>query len=161
MTALCLLFLSILLVGVDAAHAQGKSAPLAPSGGSVTLPGPGPDSSNTFKELAAQASAEKWLGLIDDGAYSKAWEQCAQLFRERVTREQWVSSLPTTRAPFGAVKSRKVDAAAFKPYLPGAPDGEYVTVRFLTNFEKKESAEELVTLAFEDGLWRPTGYSIR
>ncbi len=122
---------------------------------------PSGDSSSAFKELAAQAAAEKWLGLIDSGEYAKSWEQCARLFRERVTREQWVGTLPTTRAPFGAVKSRKVDAAAYKTSLPGAPDGQYVTVRFRTTFEKKESAEELVTLAWEDDAWRPTGYFIR
>jgi hypothetical protein len=78
-----------------------------------------------------------------------------------VTREQWVSSLPATRAPFGAAKSRQVDAAAYRTSLPGAPDGEYVTVRFRTKFEKKENAEELVTLAYEDGAWKPTGYLIK
>lgn len=122
---------------------------------------PSTDSSSAFKELAAQAAAEKWLVLIDGGEYAKTWEQCAQLFRERVTREQWVSTLPTTRAPFGAVKSRKADAAAYRTSLPGAPDGQYVTVRFRTSFEKKESAEEVVTLAWEDGAWRPTGYFIK
>ncbi len=114
-----------------------------------------------FKELAAQAAAEKWLSLIDSGEYAKSWEQCAQLFRDRVTREQWTSTLPTTRAPFGAVKLRKVDAAAYKTSLPGAPDGQYVTVRFRTSFEKKESAEELITLVWEDDAWRPTGYFIK
>ena len=51
---------------------------------------PAGDSSNAFRELAAQAAGEKWLGLLDRGEYAKAWEECAQLFRQRVTREQWV-----------------------------------------------------------------------
>ena len=127
--------------------------------GSVTMPAG--DSSNAFREIAAQAAGEKWLALIDHGEYGKAWDECAQLFRQRVTREQWVDSLPSTRAPFGAVKSRNVEVAGYKTSLPGAPDGQYVTVRYRTSFETKENAEELVTLAFEDGLWRPTGYSIR
>ena len=122
---------------------------------------PSGDSSNSFKELAAQAAADKWLALIDRGEYGKAWDDCSRLFRERVTRAQWIDSLPSTRAPFGAAKSRSVELAAYRASLPGAPDGQYVTVRFRTNFEKKEGAEELVTLHFEDGLWRPTGYSIR
>ena len=147
------------LTAANMAHAQTKSSPPASPPGSVSLPGS--DSSSAFKELIAQGAAEKWLELLDRGEYGKAWDQCAQLFRERVTREQWTSSLPGTRAPFGAVKSRKVDAAAYKTSLPGAPDGEYVTVRFRTAFEKKESAEELVTLSYEGGAWRPTGYFIR
>ncbi|MGH6611382.1 MAG: DUF4019 domain-containing protein [Burkholderiaceae bacterium] len=145
-----------------AAGVQAQTQPSPPpsqSSGSVSLPGT--DSSSAFKELAAQAAAEKWLALIDSGEYSKTWDQTAQFFRDRVTREQWTSSLPTTRAPFGAMKSRKVDAAAYKTSLPGVPDGQYVTVRFRTTFDKKEGAEELVTLSYEDGAWKPTGYYIK
>lgn len=151
-----LILLSLCAAG---AFAQMKGPTPPTSGGTLTMPAS--DSSNAFRELAAQAAGEKWLALIDRGEYSKAWDDCAQLFRQRVTREQWVDSLPSTRAPFGAMKSRKVEASGYKTSLPGAPDGQYVTVRYRTNFEKKESAEEVITLAFEDGLWRPTGYSIR
>lgn len=153
------LLLVFLLLHAAEVLAQMKSATPSTSGGSVTLPAG--DSSNTFREIAAQASGEKWLGLLDRGEYAKAWEECAQLFRQRVTREQWVDSLPTTRAPLGAMKSRNVEAAGYRTSLPGAPDGQYVTVRYRTNFEKKEDAEEVITLAFEEGVWRPTGYSIR
>lgn len=147
------------LMAAGASHAQTQPSPAAQPSGSLSLPAA--DASSAFKELAAQAAAEKWLGLIDSGEYEKTWEQSARLFRERVTREQWTSSLPTTRAPFGAMKSRKIDAAAYKTSLPGVPDGEYVTVRFNTTFEKKEKAEELVTLSYEGGEWRPVGYFIR
>ena len=153
---LLVLFLSL---QATAAFAQMKSTTPSTSGGSVTMPAG--DSSNAFREIAAQAAGEKWLGLLDRGEYAKAWEDCAQLFRQRVTRQQWVDSLPTTRAPFGAMKSRKVEAAGYRTSLPGVPDGQYVTVRYRTDFEKKEGAEEVVTLAFEDGVWRPTGYLIR
>lgn len=142
-----------------ATFAQMKAPTPSTSGASVTMPAG--DSSNAFREIAAQAAGEKWLGLLDRGEYGKAWDECAQLFRQRVTREQWVDSLPSTRAPFGAMKSRKVEVAAYKTSLSGAPDGQYVTVRYRTSFEKKDGAEEVITLALEDGVWRPTGYSIR
>lgn len=112
------------------------------------------------KEAAAQTAAEKWLALLDRGEFGKAWDECAQLFRERVTREQWVDGLPATRKPFGAMKSRRFEIAVYKTALAGAPDGEYVTARFITTFEKKE-AEELLTLALENGVWRTTGYLIK
>jgi hypothetical protein len=70
-------------------------------------------------------------------------------------------AMPATRKPFGAVKSRNVELATYKTTLPGMPDGEYVTVRFATDFEKKADTEELVSLTFERGAWRPTGYFIR
>jgi hypothetical protein len=148
-----------LLLHAAATVAQMTSPTPPTSGASVTMPAG--DSSNAFREIAAQAAGEKWLALLDRGEYAKTWEECAQLFRQRVTREQWVDSLPSTRAPFGAMKSRTVEAAGYKTSLPGAPDGQYVTVRYRTNFEKKDGAEEVITLAFEQGVWRPTGYSIR
>jgi hypothetical protein len=113
-----------------------------------------------LKELAARAAAEKWLAVLDAGDYGKAWDQTANAFRANVKREQWVESLPKTRGALGAVKSRNAEVSSFKPSLPGMPEGEYVTVRFSTNFEKKNDAQELVTLVYEGGAWRPLGYGV-
>ena len=113
-----------------------------------------------LKELAARAAAEKWLAILDAGDYGKAWDQTAKAFRDNVKREQWVESLPKTRGALGAAKSRTVEVASFKPSLPGMPDGDYVTVRFSTNFEKRDDARELVTLVYEEGAWRPLGYGV-
>jgi hypothetical protein len=49
-------------------------------------------SSVESKEAAAQAAAEQWLALLDRGEFGKAWDECAKLFRERVTRQQWVKA---------------------------------------------------------------------
>ncbi len=46
--------------------------------------------------------------------------------------------------------------------LPGAPDGEYVVIRYRTEFENKMKAVETVTPMLEaDGAWRVSGYYIR
>ena len=156
MIFLRLLALITVLVAASSALAQLKPTP--PAGTSVV---PTNDPAIALKELAAQAAAEKWLGLLDRGEYGTAWDECAKLFRERVTRQQWVESLPTNRAGFGAAKGRKVEFVGYKSSIPGAPDGQYVTVRFRTAFETKENAEEQVTLVLEDSVWRPTGYFIR
>jgi len=113
-----------------------------------------------FKELAARVAAERWLAILDAGEYGKAWDQCAKAFRDKVTREQWVEGIPKTRGPLGAAKSRQADVSSYKSSLPGMPEGEYVTVRFATTFEKKDNAQELVTMVYEGGAWRPLGYGI-
>jgi hypothetical protein len=112
------------------------------------------------KEMAARLAAEKWLAIVDSGDYGKAWDQSAGRFRASVTRQQWLDGLPKTRGTLGAVKSRRAEVASYKTSLPGMPDGDYVTVRFATTFEKKDEAQELVTLVYEDGTWRPLGYGI-
>jgi hypothetical protein len=44
----------------------------------------------------------------------------------------------------------------------GAPDGEYVVLKYDTVFDKKEHAVETVTpMKDADGLWRVSGYFIR
>jgi hypothetical protein len=113
-----------------------------------------------FKELAARVAAERWVALIDAGDYGKAWDQCAKAFRERVTRAQWIEGMPKSRDPLGAMKSRRVEVSSFKPTLAGMPEGEYVTVRFATSFEKRQDVQELITLVNEGGVWRPLGYRI-
>jgi hypothetical protein len=154
------LALAALLCAVGASQAQLKpSGPATPP-----LPPATVDlkklESQSVKELAARAAAEKWLALLDAGEYGKAWDAGAKLFQERVPRERWVENLPKDRS-FGKLKERRSEVASFRTSLPGAPDGEYVTVRFSSNFENKNDAEELMTLVFENGAWRVLGYGIR
>jgi hypothetical protein len=50
----------------------------------------------------------------------------------------------------------------YKTSLPGAPDGDYVVIQFVTSFGNKKSAIETVTPMLEkDGSWRVSGYYIR
>jgi len=114
------------------------------------------------KEKAAVSSAQKWLGMIDDGKYAESWKDAAELFRDAVTQEQWEQSLQVVRKPLGRLLSRTVKSKSYKTSLPGAPDGEYVVIEFSTSFERKKSAVETVTPMRErDGKWRVSGYYIK
>lgn len=154
------LALAALLGGAAVAHAQ-----LKPSGpGTPPLPPPTVDlkkqEAQTVKELAARAAAETWLALLDAGEFGKAWDQGAKPFRERVPRERWVEQLPKERN-LGKLVSRRAEVASYKPSLTGVPDGDYVSIRFSSNFENKADAEELLTMAYEGGAWRVLGYGLR
>ena len=127
------------------------AAPAAPPGDPVT----------EAKQEAAARKAAEWLKLIDIANYGKAWEECAPLFREKVTRQQWLDGVPKNRAEYGQFKSRKLGGAAYRNSLPGAPDGDYVTVRFISDYEKNAAADEIVTLTYQAGAWRPLGYLLR
>jgi hypothetical protein len=114
------------------------------------------------KEKAAVSSAEKWLGMIDEGKYAESWKGSAELFRNAVTQEQWVQSLQAVRKPLGKLLSRTVKSKTYKTSLPGAPDGEYVVIEFSTSFENKKTAVETVTpMKDKDGKWRVSGYYIK
>jgi len=152
------------LLTAGAAHAQLKppagtgAAPGSPSApAAATMPDPVVEA----KQEAAAKIADAWLKLIDNADYGRAWDECSALFRQKVTRQQWVDGLPKNRAEYGKFKARKLDGAAYRNSLPGAPDGEYVTVHFISDYEKNPVADELVTLVYQDGAWRPTGYLLK
>ena len=158
------ILLSVLAAG--AAHgqlkppAEPKAAPSAPATPAAPLPPPSDPVADAKKEAASKIAAE-WLKLIDNADYGKAWDECSALFREKVTRQQWVDGIPKNRAEFGKFNTRKLFGAVYRKTMPGAPDGDYVTVRFLSDFEKNPAAEELVTLTYQGGAWRPLGYMLR
>jgi hypothetical protein len=53
-------------------------------------------------------------------------------------------------------------SASYRTSLPGAPDGQYVVIKFNTWFENKKSAIETVTPKMDkDGMWRVSGYYIK
>jgi hypothetical protein len=154
------------LLAACAAAAGVAAAQLKPSGpGVLPLPPSAAEvqrkEGQAAKEQAARGAAEKWLALLDAREYGRAWDQGAKLFRERVERKQWVEALPKDRGALGALKSRRVEVSSLKTAVPGAPEGEYVTVRFSSSFDKKQDVEELVTMVFEDGTWKPLGYGLR
>ena len=114
------------------------------------------------KEESAQKAAESWLALVDAGKYSESWEEAAQLFKERVTKQHWEAALKSVRSPLVKLESRRLKSAQFTRELSGAPDGEYVVTRYETVFEKKKSALETVTpVRDKDGQWRVSGYLIK
>ena len=114
------------------------------------------------KEAVAVSTAEKWLGLMDEGKYAESWKEAADLFRNAIKQEQWEQTSQAVRKPLGKVLSRKFKEKTYKTSLPGAPDGEYVVIQFETSFEHKEFAVETVTpMLDKDGKWRVAGYFIK
>jgi len=160
----------VLAFGASAVQAQLK--PPADMGGAPSRPlgaptapaapaAPAADPATAAKEAAAAKAAVEWLKLIDGAEYGKAWDESASAFRERVTRQQWVDGVPKNRSEFGAFKSRTPTGTAYRASIPGAPEGEYVMVRFASDFEKNPASEEVVTVMLQSGAWRPVGYLLR
>jgi hypothetical protein len=114
------------------------------------------------KEKPAVTSAERWLGLVDQGKYAESWKEAAALFRSAIHQGQWEQSLQGVRKPLGKLITRKIRTKIYRTSLPGAPDGEYVVIEFESSFENKKSAVETVTpMMDKDGKWRVSGYYIK
>ncbi len=117
---------------------------------------------NSSVEAKAAESAEAWLELVDQGAYSASWSEAAEYFRSAISQENWERSAAAVRDPLGDVTSRELGSATFATTLPGTPDGEYVVLQYNTVFANKKIAVETVTPMLDtDGEWRVSGYYVR
>ncbi len=114
------------------------------------------------KVKAAEAPAEAWLKFVDSGDYSQSWKDASSLFKAAVTEKEWEQKLKAARGPLGALISRRLISGEYATELPGAPDGEYVILRYESSFANKKQAIETVTPMLEkDGQWRVSGYFIK
>ena len=110
----------------------------------------------------AKTSARAWLVLHDGREFDQSWEAAGDLLQVAVTQKEWTAKWSVTMAPLGKVVSRGVKSAEYATTMRGAPDGEYVILKFDTAFETKQTAVETVILMKEsDGLWRVGGFNIR
>jgi hypothetical protein len=114
------------------------------------------------RTAAAIKAAETFLLLLDTGQYGQSWDEAAGLFRKQVPKESWMQQLNGLLPPLGLVKNRAITSAEYTTSLPGAPDGEYVVIRYRSSFANKEEAVETVTpMRDKDGQWRGSGYSLK
>lgn len=113
-------------------------------------------------EKAAIDAADAWLKTVDNGDYTKSWEEAAEYFRNFVSQKDWLKSIKPVREPLGKLVQRKFKSALQTDSAPGAPDGQYVIIQYDTSFENKKSAVETVTpMLDKDGQWRVSGYYIK
>lgn len=117
---------------------------------------------NPEAEKAAVAAAEAWLGLLDDGEYARTWTEAASVFKASTTQQGWAEMIKPVHAPLGEVHSRKLRRATYSTSVPGAPEGEYVIIQYVTDYANKKGAVETITpMLDKDGQWRVSGYFIK
>lgn len=97
--------------------------------------------------------ARQWLVLVDDQNYAQSWNQAGKAFQTRQKAGDWAATAAATRAPLGAVASR--DLKSIDLSRNNAAILTYDTV-----FAHKAAAVETVTLAYDNGGWSVTGYSV-
>lgn len=161
-----LLFIAPASAQLKPPRTQQAPAP-AQSGAAATqppAPAPAADAAsnvNAEKEAAARLAAAGWLVLLDRRDWGRAWETSSSVFRASVPLGTWMDNVPKVREPFGALVERVPAESVYKTTLAGRPDGEYVSVNFVSKFDKQEVQEVVTTVRESDGKWRVTGYSPR
>jgi Protein of unknown function (DUF4019) len=110
----------------------------------------------------AIGAARDWLGLLDKHNIKQLYATSGKRFREGISEEKWAAVAESGRQQFGAVKSRTLLGAESPPDTPNRPKGDFMTVIFRADFEKRGVGTESLTLEREaDGKWRVIGYLMK
>ena len=134
------LVLAILVLSGAATAAVAQAQPASKS--TVSASAPTPDD-----------RARQWLVLVDDKNYAQSWSEAGKVFQNREKTDAWAAKANTERAPLGAVASRDLKSIDLS-------HSDTAIVRYDTVFAHKAAAVETVTLAFENGGWAVTDYSV-
>ena len=129
-----------LLLFCTAAPAFSQAAPAKKS--TVTAATPTPDD-----------RAREWLVLVDDKNYAQSWSEAAKTFQAKQKTDAWAKDAGTRRVPLGAVANRGLKSIDLSR-------NNIAVIRYDTVFARKAAAVETVTLAFENGAWSVTDYSV-
>jgi hypothetical protein len=97
--------------------------------------------------------ARQWLVLVDDKNYAQSWSEAAKAFQTRQKTDAWAKDAGDKRTPLGAVASRGLKSIDLSR-------NNIAVVRYDTVFARKAATVETVTLAFENGGWAVTDYSV-
>ena len=97
--------------------------------------------------------ARQWLVLVDDKNYAQSWNEASKAFQGRQKSDVWATDAAAKRAPLGAVASRDLKSIDISR-------NDTAVIRYDTVFAHKAQAVETVTLAFENGGWSVTDYSV-
>jgi hypothetical protein len=166
--------IALVWLQVAPAAAQGAPPPAAPKAQPAAVPTPPAPAAASAAEpndasaavagmiAAAGAEADHWLDLIDHGKFDESWMATAVVLQETITQKEWSADLAARRPKLGRTIMRERKSATYSKTLRGAPTGDYVTVTYLTKFEKTQLVEETLAVARDAiGQWHVAGYDIQ
>jgi hypothetical protein len=125
-------------------------------------PGPAPNvDPHAVEERAAERQALGFLGYLDHGRFADSYAYTGMLIRGQLDREAFASQVEKDRAGTGTIQSRELVDASYTTTLAGAPEGQYVVLRYHSSFANRPDTVETLTLAFAKGYWRVSGWYIK
>jgi Protein of unknown function (DUF4019) len=118
------------------------------------------DADSKAAVAAASDEATHWLDGLDAHHYAESWNDAAAVMKQGRTQDDWVRDIGGPRELLGKSVMRELQHADFSTTVRGAPEGQYVTIAYLTQFSNAPPAIETVLVMLEDGRWRIAGYNL-
>jgi uncharacterized protein DUF4019 len=126
---------------------------IGPATGAFAQAAPAKQSTVTAVMPTPDDRARQWLVLVDDKNFAQSWSEASKAFQNRQKTDAWATEAAAQREPLGAVASRDLKSIDLSR-------NNTAVIRYDTVFAHKASAVETVTLAFENGGWSVTDYSV-
>ncbi|MCC6193863.1 MAG: DUF4019 domain-containing protein [Burkholderiales bacterium] len=137
---------------------RGRRLALAALAALALAPQP-PASAQDPRTSEAQGVAHDWLALADAGDAGGTYKTAGKRFKDAMPADQWVLTMKRAREAFGATLQRAIVRVEHPQPGGDVPPGEFVVIRYRTEFGKRPQGNETVTLEREaDGKWRVVGY---
>jgi hypothetical protein len=113
-------------------------------------------------DAAARNAAEVWLASLAAGEYRTSWEEAGEMFRASTTAEAWAEQAAAGHQRIGDLIGRELVELRSATDPPGVPAGDYVHIRYHSEFSVIGPAVEtvIVTREAERG-WRVIGYFVQ
>jgi hypothetical protein len=109
----------------------------------------------------AAKAADKWLTLFDKGDYGGSYASAAPALAKSMTSQQFRFLIGSARDELGQLVSRKIVSETYVTSVAGAPEAQYVVVRYKSSFQHTRSGFETVTVMLDkDGVWRVWNYEM-
>lgn len=109
-------------------------------------------------------NAMQVLAVVDQSQLGPLYDGASTAARRAVTRDDFVNNISRQRQALG-VPSSRIWWSVTRQVIPAgtdAPAGNYMSVRFATQFAGGRTVGELVSFRLdEDGTWRLAGYAIQ
>jgi hypothetical protein len=126
---------------------------IGPATGALAQAAPAKQSTVTAVTPTPDDRARQWLVLVDDKNYAQSWSEASKAFQNRQKTDAWATEAAAQRTPLGAVASRDLKSIDLSR-------NNTAVIRYDTVFAHKAAAVETITLAFENGSWSVTDYSV-
>ncbi len=108
--------------------------------------------------MAGRVEADAWLGLIDKGSYGDSYDKASELFKQQLTKNQWIDTVDGIGEQVGGIKDRSLESAEYSTEVPQAPPGEYIILKYFSGTTVGQDIVETVVLMNESDIWKVSGY---